>query len=257
MMIDDHMVMDYLCGRNMKAYRDCWIFHSFGNGSVFELPDQRHRARAAKLQDQLKAQLLSFQPRSSTVIKMLFPNFDRIAADCLVLLVVGFPAPYDAVTLEHDGKEYVIFDLLRFGEDAANAEDRCRKLLTHELIHLCLHEYYPVPEGLSYLEALSYTAFDEGFAHALSYGVDLSEPVFNDFLSGKLDTAKETLRRAVGETDPVHQAQYRKAADTGSYWDKFASIAGKLYILKNIGTVEKTFYHGWYDFADKILLPQE
>lgn len=253
MHIDASIVLDYIAGKELTNYKDHWIYHCFGEGSVFEMPDPKNRGWVSQLYEKLINQIEHFSLRNGETVKRLFPQFDRITSNYTIFLVVGFPDPYDAMVLEHDGKSYMVFDLIQFQEDSLSEDYSCHRVLTHELIHLCLMEDYPLPIGMSYIEDLNYTAFNEGFAHALTYPEDLSSFVFDDFLEEKFVTAKHTLRTALAETDKDKQAIYSKKADTGHYWEKFAAIAGKLYLLKHIDDLACIYQNGWRDFATRIL----
>ena len=46
---------------------------------------------------------------------------------------------------------------------------------------------------------------------------------------------------------------YSRMADTGAYWDKFASIAGMLYLLRHIDDMERIYREGWRNFTARIL----
>lgn len=221
MIIDAHIVTDYIAGKDLNKYKDYWIYNCFGNQSVFEIPDSKNREWVAKLYEKI--------------------------------LVVGFPDPYDAMVLEHNGRAYMVFDLIQFGEDSLNEDYSCHRVLTHELIHLCLMEDYPVPHEMSYIEDLNYTAFNEGFAHALTYPENIHDFVFDGFLEKKFKMAKHTLRAALAETDKQKQKVYSRMADTGEYWNKFAAIAGKLYLLQHIDEIERIYQEGWHDFTSRIL----
>lgn len=252
MKIDGRIAKAYLAGEDIRCYRDHWIYNCFG-GCVFEYPGPCHRRWAAELYKKLADQIQTYIPRNYDAVKTMFPNFDEIAADYTVMLVVGFPDPYDAMVLEHEGQETMVFDLIQFGEEALDKNYSCHRVLTHELTHMCLSRYYPVPSAPTYPEYLDYTAFNEGFAHALTYPENLAEFTFDAFHEEKFERAKETLRLAAAETDPVKRAVYRKASDTGEYWGKFASIAGKLYILKHLDDAEILFRNGWKGFVHTIL----
>lgn len=201
MIIDAHIVTDYIEGKDLSQYRDYWIYNCFGNQSLFELPDPKNREWVAKLYEKIRNQIKHFIPRNKNAVRWLFPQFDRIASNYTILLVVGFPDPYDAMVLEHNGKAYMVFDLVQFQEDSLKEDYSCHKVLTHELIHLCLMEDYPVSYEMSYFEDLNYTAFNEGFAHALTYVENIYDFVFDGFLEEKFKNAKHTLRAALAETD--------------------------------------------------------
>lgn len=253
MIIDDHIILDYLAGKDLNKYKTHWIYNCFGEKSVFETPDPKHIVWVSKLYEKIKDQIFHFIPRNYDIVKQIFPRFDSVAADYTILLVVGFPDPYDATVLEHEGKAYMVFDLIQFQEDSLNQDYSCHRVLTHELIHLCLMEDYPAPREWSYIGDLNYTAFNEGFAYALTYPEDMNAFIFDAFLEEKFANAKHTLRLALAETDREKQAIYSRKADTGEYWEKFAAIAGKLYILKHIDKVESIYRNGWEDFTSQIL----
>lgn len=196
----------------------------------------------------------TLSPRNEDAVRRLFPQFDRIADNYTILLVVGFPDPYDAMVLEHKGRAYMVFDLIQFQEDSLKEDYSCHKVLTHELIHLCLMEDYPAAYEMSYIEDLNYTAFNEGFAHALTYAENIYDFVFDGFLAERFQMAKRTLQAALAETDEQKQKIYSTMADTGEYWDKFTSIAGMLYLLQHIDDIERIYQEGWHDFTTRILL---
>lgn len=253
MIIDAHILTDYIEGKDLNQYKDYWIYNCFGNQSIFEIPDSKNKEWVAKLYKKIRNQIENFIPSNKDVVRRLFPQFDRIANNYTILLVVGFPDPYDAMVLEHNGKAYMVFDLIQFQEDSLNEDYSCHGVLTHELIHLCLMEDYPTAYEMSYVEDLNYTAFNEGFAHALTYVENIYGFVFDGFLEEKFKMAKHTLRAALAETDKQKQKKYSRNADTGEYWDKFASIAGMLYLLRHIDDIERIYKEGWHDFTARIL----
>lgn len=65
--------------------------------------------------------------------------------------------------------------------------------------------------------------------------------------------AKNTLQAALEETDKQKQENYSRMANTGKYWDKFASMAGMLYLLRHIDEIERIYQEGWHDFTARIL----
>lgn len=253
MIIDAHILKDYIDGKDLNQYKDYWIYNCFGDQSVFEIPDPKNREWVAELYEKIRDQIENFIPCNKEAVLRLFPNFDRIVNDYTILLVVGFPDPYDAMVLEHNGRAYMVFDLIQFGVDSLNEDYSCHRVLTHELIHLCLMEDYPVMHEMSYTEDLNYTAFNEGFAHALTYPENISDFVFDIFLEKKFKIAKRTLCTALKETDKQTQKIYSRMADTGEYWDKFAAISGKLYLLRHFDELEQIYQEGWRDFTTRIL----
>ena len=253
MTIDDSIVRKYLSGENPETYKNCWIYSALDEGYLFEDPDPQNREWVSMLCTKLKNQIRNYLPRNMHTVKNLFPEFDDVVRDYTVMLVVGFPDPYDAMALEHKGKGYTIFDLIQFGADSLDETYSCHRVLTHELIHLCLDRKYPKPIGLSYVDELNYTAFQEGFAHALTFPEDIATFKFHDSLAEKYTYSRRQLQIALRETDPDRQKQYLVSADTGDYWDKYASISGKLFLLNNLESIEELLLSGWKNFTDKIL----
>lgn len=253
MIIDAHILTDYIEGKDLSRYQDDWIYNCFGSQSVFEVPDLKNREWVAKLYVKIRNQIENFTPSNQKIVRRIFTQFDRIAGNYTLIMAVGFPAPYDAMVMEHNGKAYMVFDLIQFREDSLREDYSCHGILTHELIHLCLREDYPEAKEMSYIEDLNYTAFNEGFAHALSYRENIDDLVFDGNLEEKFNTAKQTLRAALEETDEQKQKMYSRMADTGNYWDKFASIAGMLYLLRHVDDMERIYQEGWHNFAARIL----
>lgn len=114
-------------------------------------------------------------------------------------------------------------------------------------------EDYSLPTKMAYLDDLDYTAFNEGFAYALTYPEDIDNFVFDGELEKRFGKAKQILHSAIHETDTTKQAAYLRSADTGHYLEKFAAMAGKLYILKNIHNAKQIYRNGWKGFAERIL----
>jgi len=252
MNIDDSIVRKYLSGESPETYKDTWIYRAFGARCLFEEPDPENRRWVSELCEKLKHQIRTYQPRNEQVVKSVFTDFDVVARDYTILLVVGFADPYDAMAIQHDGVEYLIFDLIQFRQESLAEDYSCHRVLTHELIHLCLHRRYPKPDGLSYIDELSYTAFDEGFAHALPYPDEIDFFEFDAFLTEQYKRSRMQLERALSETDAVRQREFLIAADTGDYWDKFASISGKLYVLSRPNHLNEIYLDGWHGFAHKV-----
>lgn len=252
MKIDDNIILKYINGDSPDTYCDSWIYGAVGHGYIFDSPNPKNREWVIKLYEKLKEQIANYIPRNATIVRKLFSDFDCVANSYTIMLVVGFPDPYDAMVLEHSGKEYMVFDLIQFGKESLAPEYSCHRVLTHELLHMCLHNKYPKPDNLSYVDDLSYTAFDEGFAHAVSFPENIDTFCFDSFLEEKFMTSKAKMKEALQETNPIKQAEFRISADTGDYWDKFASICGKLYLLKHIGELENIYQQGWHDFSKRI-----
>ncbi len=253
MIIDDGIVRRYLAGELLDADRQNWIYRAEGLGSLFSTPDPKNAQWVAKLRDKLVEQIYAYVPRNYEAVKAIFPAFDEVASNFTIMLVVGFPDPYDAMMLESpDGESVMVFDLIQFGEESLRVGYSCHRVLTHELIHMCLHRDYPQPKNPTYCANMDYVVFDEGFAHALTYPEDIGAFHFDVALEERFRAARDTLCSALSETNPDRQREFRAAADTGRYWDKFGAIAGKLYLLKHMNKIGAIYRSGWNGFSQMV-----
>ena len=253
MTIDDSIVLQFLSGEPTESYRDTWIYGALDEERRFEEPDPANRGWVSLLCARLREQITSYVPRNYSIVSSLFPNFDSIAREYTVMLVVGFPYPYDAMVLENAGKEFMVFDLVQFGSESLQEDYSCHRVLTHELIHMCLNRMFPVPTAPSYKEELDYTTFNEGFAHALPYPDDWDCFELSSFMIEKYNESRLKLSRALRETDATRQKECRLSADKGDYWDKYASIGGKLYLLKHRREIAQILRSGWRGFASDVV----
>lgn len=232
MKVDASIVTDYLQGN--ERYAQHWLFTSIREGEyTFAQPDPACRDAVEALCAQAEAALREFVPYNAALFAALFPRWREQAAEVNVLLAVGCPAPYDAMTMERADGMYLVFDLIRFLEYQRAGKDipsLLRKLITHELTHACLVADYP-DRSAGYREKLAYITFNEGFAHALAYTEDILSEDFSAVLAAHYPDAVRELKAALAETDPQKQAEYLRRADIGPYWGKFAAMSGKLYLL--------------------------
>ena len=99
-------------------------------------------------------------------IEQLFPDFEKELADCEVMLTVGVPAPYDAMVIERNGSNIIVFDMGRF-LSYKDPQGFAQQMMTHETAHAMLHKKWQLKDTASYQEQLRFLCFDEGFAHLL------------------------------------------------------------------------------------------
>ena len=141
------------------------------------------------------------------------------------MLAVGCPPPYDAMVREHDGEEFVIFDLVRFNaykEEGSDLVRLARSLITHESAHVCLHNRHR-PTKDDYISKLKYITFDEGFAHFVSFAEDVMSFDFTDVISKYYLKSLCRLKCALDETDAEKRISLLVEANSGGYWDKYAA----------------------------------
>ena len=111
MIIDARIAEAYISGEDLERYKDDWIYYCFGRQSVFESSAPESRGWVSELYKKIREELENFAPHNEETVKKLFPQFDRVTGGCTIRLAVGFPDPYDAMVLEHDGQPCLVFDL--------------------------------------------------------------------------------------------------------------------------------------------------
>lgn len=255
MNIDPSIVNGYLSADD--GYAQHWLFHHIlDNGEyAFDKPDPARREMVRGGLAEIQRALDGFVPYNLELFSALFPRWEELLRDVNVILSVGCPAPYDAMVREHDGKEYMIFDLIRLldyqraGESAAAL---IRQFVTHEASHVCLHADYPA-QPTAYRERLGYIAFDEGFAHALAFSDGIGACAFGPMIREHYQNSVEQLRAALLETDPRRQERLLEASNCGPYWDKFAAVSGKLYILSHLNRIYEIYRRGPSELLSHIL----
>ena len=149
MFVDDRIVLKYLCNDDENDIKNHWIFHRIEKGKyLYEAPNAEKQDDVNKIRLYVKDTLSDFSPLNKNIYSALYPDWKTIINDMNVLLVVGCPEPYDAMAMEYNGKQYIIFDLIRFSDYKDSGYDielLVKQLITHETSHLCLHKKYPVP----------------------------------------------------------------------------------------------------------------
>jgi len=177
-----------------------------------------------------------------------------VAADANIVLTVGMPPMYDAMVRHFNDTYHIVFDLINmvnYITQGIDAAELARGFLSHELIHIMIYEKYPETD-MNYAEYYDYIAFHEGFAHLLSYAENIHAYELIDSYKQRFNDSKARLAAAINETDPKTQEQLMFKANTGKYWEKFAAVAGKLYLMKHIDKLKEIYEQGWMGFVKKI-----
>lgn len=255
MNVDVSIVRSFLQGSD--EYVEHWLFyHILDDGEyTFCKPDTTQKEMVEEALNKTLDALNDFKPYNINVFSTLFPRWRELICDVNVILSVGCPAPYDAMVREYNGKEYMIFDLIRFLDYQKDGEDillLIRQMITHELSHICIHFDYPVISS-PYTEALGYIAFDEGFAHVLSFVDGIEMYNFLPAIQAHYQNARDKMKTALVETDIQKQKENLEASNCGSYWDKFAAISGKLYIASHINLIYEIYQSGPSELLTQIL----
>jgi hypothetical protein len=246
MNVDASIVQSYLQGKD--DYSEHWVFYHVleQGGYAFSKPDSAQKEMVEEISSKMLDGLNHFEPYNLELYTKLFPRWRELACDVNVILAVGCPAPYDAMVRAYNGKEYMIFDLIRFLEYQKEGADillLTRQLITHELAHVCIHADYPVISN-PYTEALGYITFDEGFAHILAFSDRIETYDFASIIQAHYPNARNKLKAALLETDVQKQKEFLEASNCGPYWDKFAAMSGKLYIAAHRDQIYEIYQNG-------------
>lgn len=266
MHIDSSLVQAYTSGKDMHEYKTAWFFSSSTldvdlGRNIFSLPpdDDITRETVCQLETQFRQCCENFVPVNRPIWDVLSPGWQEIQP--IVDLIVGFPEPYDAVTVTApDGKTHLVFDLICWKKYAERKDlnEIIRNLLTHETTHFLIGRRYPevdaALESPDYMTKLDAYTFHEGFAHLISYqATDIDRVNWHSgHLSDVYRFCKSKMESALTETDPARQTHYLYDAICGAYYEKFACMCGMLYLAdqweaNGIHGLQDAFkdYHGF------------
>lgn len=210
----------------------------------------------SKVYKQILYTLSNFKLFNETVFKVLFPNYEDLLVNVHVLLVVGCPEPYDAMFKEYEGTEYIVFDLIRLAsyvEQGYSVEDLVTQLIIHEFTHQCINQIYPCSKEMTYEEKLNYIVFNEGMAHFLAFKSSIHIDWESELYRIHYENVKSLLMKALQATSKDKQLEWLERADTGSYWNKFGAIAGKIYFGLHKDELFNIYKKGYKDICYRIL----
>jgi hypothetical protein len=262
--VNDALILDYL-NDDLQTHSDEWYFNPPRYLAVPPGDDSTKRKIFSYL-EAIRAHLEHFTPVNQPVMDKLFPLWknEKLMLD----LIAGFPNPYDAITeVAPDGKIHIVLDLFRlasYGLSPERISAVVSDMLTHEFIHVLILSQFPAiaddETGSDYVLAMNAITFNEGFAHLLSYmGKDLCAIDWGtQELKTVFDKSKSSLRSALAEKDRDRQVAMLEAANTGSFYDKFAAMSGMLYLAKRwkedgIQGLKLELDLGYRDIVQRIL----
>jgi len=203
-----------------------------------------------ELYKETKKNLEPFKPLNEELwIRIFGPT--AIPETVTVWLIVGAPAGCEAVVrIDESGHRNLIVDLSQictYSNLVARLLYIVFDFLTHELAHVMIGQKYRYQSTMSREQLLRQLAFDEGIAHFLSFeedvlGVDWDSQLMQDRKRAAFEKFHYFLDHAKELT-----FQDLKRANTGAFWDKFASIAGMFAVVEycqNEGNLEKLLSDG-------------
>ncbi len=255
MYIDNSIIINFL--NDNDDYKNHWLFtHILPDRTfTFSQPKQIDKKDISVLYHTMIEHLHNFTPYNHSIIEKLFPNWKTMLSSLNVILAIGCPPPYDAMTRTYQEKEYIIFDLVRFLDYQKQGYDIfsiIMTMITHEFIHICIHNDYPCTSN-HYVDKLKYIVFDEGFAHLLSFQNNIFQYDFASVKEKYYHSSLIQLQQALLETSPAAQSQYLESSNTGNYWDKFGAISGKLYLSDHLKQLHHIYRAGVDDMLQNML----
>lgn len=258
MNIDASIIKDYL--NDGILYEKHWLFNSIlgDNQYLFDKPSHDLKESISSTMKKVIDILKSFIPYNVILFSKLFPNWKELSKNVNVILAVGCPKPYDAMIREYNEKDYIILDLVRLLDYHEDIFKVIKKFFTHELIHVCIKADYPfdIKNESNYKKILEYLVFDEGFAHLLSFKENICEFDFNELIKTHYNKSVKRLKIALTEEELTKQIDYLNKANSGSYWNKFAAIVGKLYLANNLNDLSSIYKAGPRKMLENIILEE-
>ena len=240
MRVEDAVVKDYLGGRPLEPYRDFWFFQ--GENPPLSAPEGTpdEREKTARVLAVVREELKRFRPVNQAAWEALFPHWREQTGRVTVALIAGYPEPYDAISAKNpEGAPYIILDMVRWTQYLGKVDlaSVARNLLTHELTHALIRADCPEADRAlegCYRERLDGIAFHEGFAHLISYqGKEIGQVDWDDSALAEVDEkSRRELARALACQAPAEREDYLRRAQQGGYYEKFACMAGMLYLAR-------------------------
>lgn len=267
MKISADIAEKYIKGEDISQFKNEWFFFSQTdkNENIFKKPPytDEHKKSVAAAVEAIRKTAADFVPLNKDIWDEIFPNWHGELDEITAEIIVGLPQPYDAMMLLNpNGKHRIIFNAGIWADYVGKYDlsALAQNLLTHEFCHVCISKRFPklteIYNGSDYIAKLDAAAFDEGFAHLLSFGgKNLCE---NDFHTEKLNEARKAnsikMLFALNEKNPDKQKDLLEEAVCGNYYEKFAAICGMTYLADiwesgGTETLKRQFSKGCRGFA--------
>lgn len=235
MIIKTEIIDSFLEHGNLNMVKDHWIYHSIIPGRyIFEEPSYVNKELVIHLYEAIQNRLYNFKPLNEGLWHQIFQEME-IPDTTAVYLIAGSPKPYDGFVREdQSGMRCIILDLVRLCTYADRLEELdyiATDFLTHELAHVLISEKYPYYKHSPKVDVLKQLVFDEGIAHFLSYKEDvLSLDWHTEQMNNRRESVYQKLRYYLTQKNSLTQEAFLKA-NTGSFWDKYASISGMFAVI--------------------------
>ena len=249
--INSEIIESYLKDGNLNNVKNHWIYKTITSGDYkVEEPQNICLKDFKKLFEETKKELINFKPLNRNLwIKIFGPT--PIPNNISVYLIVGAPPGYEAIVRKNnEGNRYIIIDLAQiftYSSDIEQLDDIILDFVTHEVAHALISLKYPYHENLTKRQLLKQITFDEGIAHFLSYQEHVLKIDWEtEVMKQRKHFVYEKLNYYLTHIDEFSMSCLKKA-NSGPFWEKFASIAGMFAMVEyaqNGGTLETLLSDG-------------
>lgn len=161
----------------------------------------------------------------------LFPYCRTLINQIVMLPIVGSGKHFDAKVLEHNGKDYLVVDLLNIADYTSSVKEMC--YILHNLCHVHLLRYYmshAYEKPIAYIPQLEYRFFCEGLIQYLSWNEDAAVYRLKEarYIHRKKD-AFYTLNKAFEIKEKQFREQILVMLEKLDLWQRFTDVAGMFY----------------------------
>jgi len=270
MKIDAAIVDAYLNSEDISRFSSMWFYTGRtedGVENIFHAPpaaDTKRRV-VSRIKEEIIVHASTFSPCNTPIWDALIEDWRDFVGETTLDLIVGLPEPNDAsVRQAPDGRYHMIFDLLCWEKylGLMPLSDISQNLLTHELFHVMVGKRFPDIEYLEmqggYIDQLDAIAFNEGFAHLVSYNGQEVDTVSweGEKLAEVYNFSVSKMKGALQEKSHEKQKQFIYEANFGSYYDKYAAMCGLIYLGRQWQSggffrLKELFDQGYRGFAAK------
>lgn len=159
--------------------------------------------------------------------EIFYPLLNEKKFKIQVIATHGIEEPYDAWSTKYKGKVSFFFNLSLWPiNDLKRAG---MPVIKHEITHVLLSDLLKRPDKKNSLETIEHILINEGIAHYIGYTRDRSRMLID--YADKWETAESKLSDALKKLSDKNLSDKEKEkliyqSNTGSYWDKYAAIAG-------------------------------
>lgn len=226
MKLDVQMITPYLQKQTLPENHH-WIYQ-YTNGTKEILP---HRQEIViTLLNELAKYPDRFPLFNHDLICELCFDTLPLLEDITLLPIVGSHASFDNRIIQHNGKTYLLIDLLNVADYTPIVKQMT--YILHNMMHVTILQYLiKVRKPTTYIEQLEAMFFIDGFVQYLAWNVDCAAYNFqSETYAKRKEQSFQLLYRAVQVTDSNLQMQILKQLSTTDLWNTFPLACGIFFL---------------------------